>query len=1605
MKRQYKILIGRALSLTLIGSLFTSYNTLAITSKEKEGDLIISEYLHGPSNSKAIELFNGTSKDVDLSKYDIAIYSNGKYEGSPVSQSLEDKILESGDSYVIYNNQGKDENFTKKIDSLENKLGVGSQVVGFNGDDVILLRKNTGEKYEIVDSFGAKTEKDKKFYSSKFISARRKSEIKEGEKDIDKTPFDLSIEWNKEENNLYDDLGKHNFSFEEGEEDSKVIKIGEAREKNIGEEVNIRGVVTFNDRNKTLHIQDESGAIAVSNFKSGIDLSLGTKESKIEIKGKIDDFNGLIQVQADDIKFLEKGEMPEPKKVTIKELKEKNFDSQYIELKGVIINLEEKTLSKGEDKLDIYFVPTDLGLKTGDLIDVKGVVGRFKNNVQIYGSSLECTKVEEDLEEPKITHEKIEKADIKEDLHVEVKVEDNKKVEKVSLNFRKKGEKEFKNIPLKGEGNLFRVVIPKEELSNKGIEYYIEASDGQNISREPKEGVYFVELLDEDLRGPEITKIFPEENASLGENRRPYISGEFKDEASIDLESIKIKLNGKDITNESKISEEGFLYEVKEDLKDGEQVVEVLVRDSLGNETLKKWSFKVGKINHYYGQLHSHTNISDGTGSLSEAYKWAKDAGADYFAVTDHSNWFDNDKEASINDGSMSKVWSEAQNISDEFNKEGEFSALYGYEMTWSGSTGGWGHINTFNTPGFESRSNSSMDLKTYYDKIATLPKSVSQLNHPGKTFGDFADFGFYSEEADKVVNLIEVGNGEGPVRGSGYFSSYEYYTRALDKGWHVAPTNNQDNHKGKWFTANNARTVVLSEENSRDSLYEAMNKRQVYSSEDKNMTIDYTINNQIMGSSLGEVNDLNFNIEIKDKDLGDKIKKVSIIANGGVEVISKEFNKEEVSWNFNLDPEYSYYYVKVVQEDEDILVTAPIWVGDNLNIGLNEVKSDREMILAYEEAEISVEVYNNSSENLKDVKVEFFKDEISEENKIGEEKIDNLLGSSIHESSIRWEAERAGEYTIYARATVNLGNKEKIFTKSSKIKVVNPEDVYKVMIDGYHYNQYVTGNYKEKIDAFEDLLIKKDCIPIINKKEITEETLKGVDLLVLTDPQGTDDSEYEIYKSKFSKEEIEAIGKFVDKGGNVIITTRADYKDGVGEYSNSAQLNPILERIGSEIRVNDDQVADYEVNEGQQFRLMLNNYASPNYNLVSNLDKEDKFSFYSGASVILKEGAKGEKVDFLVSGHETTKTDDADKAKDNVEVKEGDVKVLAAEELKNGGKVVVGGSTFFSNFEIDESNVESKSNIKLTENILNWMLPKKEAKKLTIAEFREDKNKDGVPDRLGEEYVLEGIVTSQSEAVEPKNAFFEVIYIQDETGGINVFGVSNKPLRVGQKVRVKGRVEAYQGEFEIQISDENEDIEIIDESIIEVKPKDMTTKESMLHENEGWLTKVSGKVVNMDESNLYLDDGSGISRIYVEGYIWDGINEDMKGKWDENIEIGSRVEAIGITSEDPEGNRIRVRNTGEIVLLEGEDEKPGEDIEKPEGDNGTPDGDNEKPEEDNGNNSSEGENNTGSDEEGEKEESLPNTGGVLNSNGLLILGGLNSLLGAILISKKRRIK
>lgn len=188
---------------------------------------------------------------------------------------------------------------------------------------------------------------------------------------------------------------------------------------------------------------------------------------------------------------------------------------------------------------------------------------------------------------------------------------------------------------------------------------------------------------------------------------------------------------------------------------------------------------------------------------------------------------------------------------------------------------------------------------------------------------------------------MVEVGNGEGQIGAGGYYPSYEQYIMALDKGWHLAPTNNQDNHKGRWGNANDARDVILTDNFTEKGIYEAIRALRMYATEDKNLELGYTVNGQMMGSSITEVPEkLDLEVTVNDPDKSDSISKVEVVVNSGkvVHTWSDPAELNQGSLSVTLDPDYSYYFIRVTEGDGDLAVTSPVWVGESLKLGISNM-------------------------------------------------------------------------------------------------------------------------------------------------------------------------------------------------------------------------------------------------------------------------------------------------------------------------------------------------------------------------------------------------------------------------------------------------------------------------------------------------------------------------------------------------------------------------------------------------------------------------------------------------------------------------------------------
>lgn len=371
------------------------------------------------------------------------------------------------------------------------------------------------------------------------------------------------------------------------------------------------------------------------------------------------------------------------------------------------------------------------------------------------------------------------------------------------------------------------------------------------------------------------------------------------------------------------------------------------------------------------------------------------------------------------------------------------FLAIYGYEMTWTKSGANYGHMNTYNTEGFVSRNNPYFNDKTdskglinYYELLSTLDGNVfSQFNHPGTTFGNFDEFAHYNPKYDNVINLVEVGNGEGQIGSNGYFRSYDQYTMALDKGWHLSPSNNQDNHKGKWGDANTARNVVLADALTYEGILDAVKNHRFYSTEDKNLTINYTLDGNVMGSKVTNAGStVKIEAEIVDPDSQDIVGKVEVISNGGKVVASETVNSNQGLVEFEIPNEGTYYYILVTEGDGDMAVTSPVWTQAIKVAEIDSINKNTETEEVGSPIEITSIFRNGTDTDINATKFEYFAN--GKLLKSFDESKTFPVNSS---TEIKHEVTptEAGTYKIQLKVTTDSGE----YTKEIEVNVY-PKDI-----------------------------------------------------------------------------------------------------------------------------------------------------------------------------------------------------------------------------------------------------------------------------------------------------------------------------------------------------------------------------------------------------------------------------------------------------------------------------------------------------------------------------------------------------------------------------------
>jgi hypothetical protein len=339
----------------------------------------------------------------------------------------------------------------------------------------------------------------------------------------------------------------------------------------------------------------------------------------------------------------------------------------------------------------------------------------------------------------------------------------------------------------------------------------------------------------------------------------------------------------------------------------------------------------------YWGDVHGHTSLSDGKGTVDDYFKYAREVSKlDFVIVTDHD--FGN-----VAPWHMPREnWKLTQERADHYTIQDHFVAIAGYEWTsqpkywtaeerlFSGVPEYYNHKNVY----FPSRVDYIFSAKeAAYNSPNALAAAVRERgglihnNHPAKDLEGRDQFAYSFSNYDVIVNT-EMGADTVFYKGKRHDLDWELVVRGfLSRGGKTGFVRGSDTHEGK----PTARTAVLATALTRPAVFEALRHRRNYAISNARIRLDFRINGHFMGEEI--------EVEGKPQIVGeiqgtDRVEEVVVVRDGSI-IQSWKPRTQCVRLTFK-DNGFlgnSYYYLRVTQADQDEhgnrsqAWSSPIWV------------------------------------------------------------------------------------------------------------------------------------------------------------------------------------------------------------------------------------------------------------------------------------------------------------------------------------------------------------------------------------------------------------------------------------------------------------------------------------------------------------------------------------------------------------------------------------------------------------------------------------------------------------------------------------------------------
>ena len=361
----------------------------------------------------------------------------------------------------------------------------------------------------------------------------------------------------------------------------------------------------------------------------------------------------------------------------------------------------------------------------------------------------------------------------------------------------------------------------------------------------------------------------------------------------------------------------------------------------------------------YWGLLHGHTELSDGTGPIDSYYRYMRDeCRLDFGAAGDHDHGYE----------TTDAMWKLNQQAVTRYNEPGRFTAFLGYEWAkWRRN--GDGDRNVYylqnNRPIYRSDNDK---YPTPPDMFKAIENETAMVipHHPAET-GNFCDWKDHDPEKERLVEIYSVwGSSERsanqgnpfPVKGPdrAKLDSGEipkgFVQKALELGWRIGFTAGSDDHTGHpgdlVFSASRpweyqgGLTGAYASKNDRESVWKGLWERHCYGTTGARIIVEFDLNGRPMGSVLPSSEELESARKLRVAVHGmAKIKTIEVVRNNKeVHTVSPGALDAEFEWTdkeplkgINLPPtvhspeSFTFYYLRITQEDGEMAWVSPVWI------------------------------------------------------------------------------------------------------------------------------------------------------------------------------------------------------------------------------------------------------------------------------------------------------------------------------------------------------------------------------------------------------------------------------------------------------------------------------------------------------------------------------------------------------------------------------------------------------------------------------------------------------------------------------------------------------